>query len=563
MSENPTTEPDGGGWASAWVTAILAVSAAATIGFWLVRAFGEEDTEAMESPLMLSVARQLVFGPRELYGPFGRSNPLVLIHAPLYYRAAALAAWPMARAGLHPVEAARWAGRLISVLGLAATAMAAYRLGRLGGLPPRAGWWSALLVAASPVLSGQPFAVRPDMAGVALQSWGVVLVLEGLRGGGRRLVLASALFGLSACVKQHLVGAWAVSTGLALLAWLRGRAGLGAVGRLVLPGAAVALAIYGAEWVVTGGRIWDAAFVAAANVGRVHPGSWDRAFIVSIAIGNRSAGLIALLAAAAFTAAGSRPGVIRRLSAAVGIVAIGAVLGALVVQNLSQDPMASVVTCFLVVLTAVLALPAATLCVRNSAPAIGIDAALWVYLVVELVLTMLLARASTGSWLNYAIPATVLATALAARGLVRALHTRTPSWVALPAAVASLAVLASSIYGIREVQQRDRYERDIVEQFYEQLKRPRSSYFFTDRPGINRVNGRLELVYDDWLYPVFESLHLAEPRSHWLGTAIVSGPVRAVVATNDRSLIEGTTLDLRRLGFHSDASLGSFYVWTR
>ncbi len=39
---------------------------------------------------MLSVARQLVFGPSELYGPFGGSNPLVLIHAPLYYRAAAL-----------------------------------------------------------------------------------------------------------------------------------------------------------------------------------------------------------------------------------------------------------------------------------------------------------------------------------------------------------------------------------------------------------------------------------------------------------------------------------------
>ncbi len=103
----------------------------------------------------------------------------------------------------------------------------------------------------------------------------------------------------------------------------------------------------------------------------------------------------------------------------------------------------------------------------------------------------------------------------------------------------------------------------VVEQIYEHWKWPRSSYFFTDRPGINRVNGRLELVHDDWLYPVFESLDLAEPRSRWLGRAIVSGPVRAVVNTNDRSLIEGTTLDLRRLGFHSDASLGPFYVWTR
>jgi hypothetical protein len=563
MSENPTTEPDGGGWASAWVTAILALSAAATIGYWSFRAFGEADTEAMESPLMLSVARQLVFGPWELYGPFDGSNPLVLIHAPLYYRAAALVAWPMARSGLHPVEAARRAGRLISVLGLMATAMAAYRLGRLGGLPRRAGWWSALLVAASPVLAGQPFAVRPDMAGVALQSWGVVLVLEGLRGGGRRLAVASMLFGLSACVKQHLVGAWAVSAVLSVLARMRGRAGSGAVARVILPGVAVAAAIYGAEWVVTGGRIWDAAFVAAANVGRVHPGGWDRAFIVSVGVGNRSAGLVALLAAAAFTAAGSRPGVLRRLSAAVGTVAIGAVLGGLVVQILSEGPTAGAVTVLLTILTVLLALPAAALCVRDASPRIGIDAALWVYLVVEAVLAMLLSRMSTGTWLNYAIPATVLAAVLAGRGLAHALNARTPPSVVLPAALASLAVLASSVYGIREVQQRERLERLVVEQIYDHWKWPRSSYFFTDRPGINRVNGRLELVHDHWLYPVFESLRLAEPRSHWLGTAIVSGPVRAVVAPNGRSLIEGTTLDLHRLGFHTDSSLGPFFIWTR
>ena len=225
--------------------------------------------------------------------------------------------------------------------------------------------------------------------------------------------------------------------------------------------------------------------------------------------------------------------------------------------------MAGVVAMLATVLTAMLALPAVALSVRLASRAIGIDAALWVYVVVELVLAMLMARASTGAWLNYAIPATVLAAALAARGLARALNTRTPRWVALPAALAALAVLASSVYGIREVQQREYLEHAITEQIYDHWKWPRSSYFFTDRPGINRVNGRLELVHDDWLYPVFESLRLAEPRSHWLGTAIVSGPVRAVVAPNDRSFIEGTTIDLRRLGFHSDSSLGPFYVWTR
>ena len=292
-------------WPSVGITSILTASACIFLGFRVVLALGGEDVDKYESPLMLSVGRQLVTGPWELYGPFGGSNPLVLIHAPLYYRAAALVAWPMARAGLHPVEAARRAGRLISAMGLMATAMAAYRLGRLGGLPRRAGWWSALLVAASPVLAGQPFAVRPDMAGVALQSWGVVLVLEGLNGGGRRLGVASTLFGLSACVKQHLVGAWAVSV---VLAWLRGRAG-GSVTRVVLPGVAVAAAIYGAEWVVTGGRIWDAAFVAAANVGRVHPGDWLHVGTVVAAMAGQGAGLAAL----AVAAHGRGPGWIGRM----------------------------------------------------------------------------------------------------------------------------------------------------------------------------------------------------------------------------------------------------------
>src|SRR5205814_2249427 len=139
---------------SAWVTAVLAASAILFVGFRLALAWGAMDTETYESPLMLSVARQLVAGPWELYGPFGGTNPLVLIHAPLYYRAAALGAWPMVRAGLDPVTAARLAGRSISALGLLATLAAAYRMARLGGAPHRAGWWAVLLIAAAPVLAG-------------------------------------------------------------------------------------------------------------------------------------------------------------------------------------------------------------------------------------------------------------------------------------------------------------------------------------------------------------------------------------------------------------------------
>src|SRR5262249_7237597 len=83
MSETRSTKPKERGWASAGVTAMLALSAAVTVGYWSFRALERPDTEAMESPLMLSVARQLVAGPWGLYGPYGESNPLVLIHAPL------------------------------------------------------------------------------------------------------------------------------------------------------------------------------------------------------------------------------------------------------------------------------------------------------------------------------------------------------------------------------------------------------------------------------------------------------------------------------------------------
>src|SRR4051794_37688270 len=106
MSEPRSPERRASGWTSAWVTAGLAAPAAVALAFRIGLALGPEDTDALESPLVLPVARQLTEGPWELYGPFGGRNPLVLIHAPLYYRLAALAAWPLARSGLDPVSAA-------------------------------------------------------------------------------------------------------------------------------------------------------------------------------------------------------------------------------------------------------------------------------------------------------------------------------------------------------------------------------------------------------------------------------------------------------------------------
>jgi hypothetical protein len=537
-------------WPSAGITSILTASACVFLGLRVVLALGGQDVDRYESPLMLSVGRQMVTGPWELYGPFGRSNPLVLIHAPLYYRAAALAAWPMVQAGLHPVEAARRAGRLISVLGLMATAMAAYRLGRLGGLPRRAGWWSALLVAASPVLAGQPFAVRPDMAGVALQSWGVVLVLEGLDGGGRRLGAASMLFGLAVCVKQHLVGTWAVS---ALVAWRRGRAG--SVSRVVLPGVAVAAATYGAEWLVTGGRIWDAAFVAAANVGRVHPGDWLHVGTVVAAMAGQGAGLAALAVAGMAAARGG--GIL--VMASVVVTLIG---GLTVAQLAIPAPWITGLLPVVALVGPIVVLAGCVVPVRPLDRVARIDAALGLYLVVELVILVVLCRSSSGAWINYGIQAIVFAAVLTGRSLARRVDATRGLRRAIPM-LATVAVLASALMDAKVEVSRRIAERDDLRRIFASTGLPPSAFFFADRPGLNRMSGRLEIVYDDWLYPAFESLKRAEPRGRWLRPMLASGTlVRAVVLESDSPRVAGIPEPLSALGFRPAGRFGPFRVWT-
>jgi hypothetical protein len=224
-----------------------------------------------------------------------------------------------------------------------------------------------------------------------------------------------------------------------------------------------------------------------------------------------------------------------------GAAAVGLVLIAWVAQLVVVSPWDGAETLLATGLAAGVALAGGALCVRSVSPAARIDGALWAYLIAELGLIALLFRMSAGAWLNYGIPATVFASVLAARPLARAVAAARSPLAALSAALAALAMLATSLYGLQETDRTDRAEHAIARGLYKHLKRPRSSYFFTDRPGFNRVNGRLDLVHDHWLYPVFESLGLAEPRSRWLGQALTSGPVRAVVSTTDRSGSKGRT----------------------
>jgi hypothetical protein len=110
---------------------------------------------------------------------------------------------------------------------------------------------------------------------------------------------------------------------------------------------------------------------------------------------------------------------------------------------------------------------------------------------------------------------------------------------------------------------RRRSEHAILAQIFGTLGRPASEYFFADRPGYNRAIGRLELVYDDWLYPVFESAGLAENRSRWLRQALTSGPIRVVVSTAESPRVAGVESTLPVLGYRAAGRFGPFRVYEK
>ena len=106
-------------------------------------------------------------------------------------------------------------------------------------------------------------------------------------------------------------------------------------------------------------------------------------------------------------------------------------------------------------------------------------------------------------------------------------------------------------------------DQTAMAQVLDHLGRPPTEVFVVARPGDNRVNGRLDLVYDDWLYPVFESIHQAEPRSVWLQGTLRSGGIRYIVNTSDSPKIDGLGESLLHLGYVRDFVIGPFYVWKR
>jgi hypothetical protein len=552
-------------WLRAWLTAALALGAGTLIP-WILMALEREDVEASESTLMLAVARQLTDGPAGLYGPYGGRNPLVLIHAPFYYRLAALCAWPMARAGLDAEAAARVAGRSISMAGFVAMLAGAFILARSQGAPRIAGWWAALLAAATPVYGGLPFEVRPDLFGLALQTWGIVLVLGGLVSDPphtRKTLLAFACFALAGCTKQHMVVAPGVSMLLLMGAWARGRLGWKTIVGALLVELVILLSYYGLEEYATAGRMSRSVFVAAREASVIHASTWQDAGRFMLVLCWKCVGIILLLAASSLAAVTATAGRRRTLFAAaggalIGIVAaltIGQIFAATAgISNLIVLGLAVIMVCFA---------PCCAAALLRAWRTGGIDPALALYLAGELAMTAFLVRQSTGAWYNYAVEGVLFASILAARALARAVLRPLRARAVLAAALAVLAVPAFALTDVKEIIARRRAESGLTRRLFERMDEKPDTIFFVDRPGLNRVHARADLVYDPWLYPVFEYVGIAEPRSIWLARALESGPIRVIVTTAPQTRIEGIPAGLPELGYALRLRIGPWLVWTR
>jgi hypothetical protein len=549
---------------SHWVTLCLVAGAGSFIA-WVAMAFSREDIEAIESPLALVVARQLESSAGGIYGPYGRGNPRVLIHAPLYYRLATVAAWPLWRAGFDPVTASLAAGRLLSALGFLMTMAAAYGLGRVGGLPSRAGYWAGLLVASTPVHSGLPLEVRPDILAVGLQSTGVLLVLWALdaqRAALGKLAAAFACFGVALCIKQHFVMAPLIS--LFLLVWNRTRCGLGLVSilRYVLIAFTIVVLYYSMEEWVTGGRMSRSILVAAGNVGSVHPADWPSAGNLLLALIWKCVGLILLLGAAGLAMVSRRSSSGRRALVAAGTVVIGLVVALTVCQFVVVKPTFFGLLALLLLVILAVVIPACALFEKSLFGDFA-DLALLAYFAAEMALTSVLWRLNAGGSFNYAIEAVVIACALTGRALARAFDGATSRRSLFPAALAALAVPVFAFTDVKERLGKRQVERAGLARVSTLLRRPAAEIFFVDLPGANRLHGRLDMVYDPWLYPVFESIGLAEPRSIWLEQALSTGGVRVVVSTSSRPRVEGLGRTLIELGYDDAIRVGDYFIWTR
>jgi hypothetical protein len=302
----------------------------------------------------------------------------------------------------------------------------------------------------------------------------------------------------------------------------------------------------------------------AGAVGRVLPADWFHVSLLFVGIVGNTKGLLLLLAAAGLSAVAARPGIIPKTIAGLGTASIAVVLAMLVVQYFWLKLEIGALLIIASAAIVLVGIPVCAVVARSSYPGGWLDVALWGYLAAELVLCTVLFRVSTGSWSNYAIQTVVFGSILTARALSRVAFAASSPRVLWPVSLAALIVLISAFGALIDTARRNRLDRAAVARILEHANWPASAVFFVDRPGLNRVYGPRDLVYDSWLYPVFERFHSAEPRAQWLGRVLASGSIQVVVNPTNSPRIDGLATTLHALGFRPDVEIASlYYVWKR
>jgi hypothetical protein len=496
------------------IAGLLAFAAIVHLGYQLAIGLDPTDVGPFETVLAQAVAGHFEpgVGPGGFYGPFEGENHSVLMHAPLYYRLVALAAWPAVALGAEPLAAVLYAGRWLAFLGTALALASAAGLARLDGSGRRAGWLAAALLAASPILGNLAAMLRPDALGVGLQTFGALLVLGVLREPtpwrpGRRLALAYAAMALAFCAKQQNLTVGALSTLLLGLAWLKGRVRLGPIAAGLASGAAVVALDLAAENALTGGRMFESVFVYPGGPFRaINYAGWAHVASIFDITARRSVGLIALGIACAW--------------------------------GLRRD------------------------CLRG-----GPDVLLRLFLGLELAALVPLCLYNAGAAYNYALQAVVFACILAARGLDRllAVAAERPARLA-PAAAAMVVLVLADVRLVAQTESARKADRATLRAMLADAAvagTPAESRYFVGRHHLNRLFGRAELIHDDWLYGAFERIDAAEPRDGWLRSALTDGPVRQVVVPGEAQTVPGVGEPLPELGYRQVARHGDLHVWQR
>jgi hypothetical protein len=502
-----------------FISAVLIVTslvAAAVIysGSWLAFGLDADDIGRLETPFVLSVVKQVEEGPGVLYGPYEGENHLVLIHAPLYYRLAALLGGFVSRWGVETVTASLVAGRLISLFAMILCLAAATLMSRLDGDPPRASLFTVLLIAAAPIPGILSMMVRPDSLAVAFQTWAVFWVLRSLsrQEGPLRaseLVLAYVAFALAFCTKQHNLVVPAVSSTLLVAAAVQRRSP-GHLKPIVLAhavGLAVALLYLAIEEVVTGGRMLQSAFVLPGGRFRtINFGSWHHVIETFAVVAKKMVGYFVL---AACCGLGVRP-------------------------------------------------------LRGG----RLELLLMIYVVAEAAALVPLYYYNLGAADNYALQGVVFAAVLTARWLARILSDAGGRARNLIAVAGAALLLAGRDFQFVELAWRARAENRAALQAVRNhpplRHRGNDAVYFVDRPEYNRLYGNQRLAHDEFVYGAFEAVGAAEPRSRWLRSALVkTGAVHVVVVPDARATIPGLRESLPELGYRLVGQSGVYRVWER